>query len=111
MSRKGDVYIFGIMLIEIFTRKKKVDEIFSQEMNMRQWVENSLPHAIATVIDVNLLLPEDRRYQIKKDCISSLMELALVCAATSPEERIDMKGVVATLSKIKMKFFSNAHRN
>ena len=111
MSRKGDVYSFGIMLMEIFTRKKPVDEMFSQEMNIRQWVENSLPHAIITVIDANLLRPEDRQYHIKKDCLSSLMELALACAATSPEERIDTKGIVATLSKIKMKFFSNARRN
>ncbi|KAK9229859.1 hypothetical protein WN944_022825 [Citrus x changshan-huyou] len=36
VSTNGDVYSFGIMLMEIFTRKKPTDEIFSGEMTLKR---------------------------------------------------------------------------
>ncbi|PON36318.1 Mitogen-activated protein kinase kinase kinase [Parasponia andersonii] len=107
VSRKGDVYSYGIMLMEVFTKKKPTDEMFAGEMNLKQWVENSFPHSIPWIIDAKLLRTEGRHYAIKKDCLSNVMELALACSATSPEERIDMKNIVTTLNKIKKKFLIN----
>ena len=110
VSKKGDVYSYGIMLMEVFTRKKPIDEMFTGDMNLKQWVENSFPHAIPSIIDANLLRIEDHLCIIKKDCLSSLIELALVCSATSPKERIDMKHILTALNKIKMKLLmSNIH--
>ncbi|PON56487.1 Serine/threonine protein kinase, partial [Parasponia andersonii] len=102
VSRRGDVYSYGIMLMEVFTRKKPTDEMFAGEMNLKQWIENSFPHSVARIIDAKLLRTEDRHNVIKKDCISSFMKLALACCATSPEERTGTKNVVITLNKIKM---------
>ncbi|PON56489.1 Serine/threonine protein kinase [Parasponia andersonii] len=111
VSRRGDVYSYGIILMEVFTRKKPTDEMFTREMNLRQWVENSFPHSVAQIIDAKLLRTEDRHYVINRDCISSVMELALACCATSPEERIDTKNIVTTLNKIKKKLLKNVGQN
>ena len=56
-------------------------------------------------------MTEDRQYTKKKDCVSSIMELALACSTTSLEERIDMKNILITLNKIKKKFLMNVGRN
>ncbi|PON87273.1 Serine/threonine protein kinase [Trema orientale] len=111
VSRNGDVYSYGIMLIETFTRKKPTDEMFNEEMSLKQWVENSIPHGITDIIDANLLRRGDEHYPIKKDCLSSVIGLALSCSATSPEDRIDMKNVAATLNKIKTKFLKEVGEN
>ncbi|EOY22754.1 Leucine-rich repeat protein kinase family protein, putative [Theobroma cacao] len=45
ISEKTDVYSFGILLMETFTRKKPTDEMFDGEMNLRRWIYESLPDA------------------------------------------------------------------
>lgn len=102
VSRRGDVYSYGILLMETFTRRKPTDEMFGGEMSLKQWVANSFPNAVTEVIDTNLLKAEEENYPIKKDCLSSILKLALSCAAESLEERNNMKNVVTELKKIKM---------
>ncbi|CAL9004721.1 unnamed protein product [Prunus brigantina] len=111
VSTRGDVYSFGIVVMETFTRRKPTDEMFVGEMNFKQWITKSLlPDAIKDgVVDDNLLGTEqdDDDFVSKMDCLSSIMRLALACCAESPEERISMKEVVATLEKIKTKFLKD----
>ncbi|KAL6282486.1 hypothetical protein ACE6H2_013415 [Prunus campanulata] len=113
VSTRGDVYSFGILVMETFTRRKPTDEMFVGEMNLNQWIANSLvlPDAmIDEVVDASLLCTqqEDGDLMRKMDCLSSIMRLALACCAESPEERINMEEAVATLKKIKKKFLKDA---
>ncbi|CAL2237833.1 unnamed protein product [Prunus armeniaca] len=115
VSTRGDVYSFGIVVMETFTRRKPTDEMFDGEMNIKQWIANSLvlpDGKIDEVVDANLLgigtEQEDDDHVRKRDCILAIMRLALTCCAELPEERISMKEVVATLNKIKTKFLKEA---
>ncbi|XP_016648665.1 PREDICTED: probable LRR receptor-like serine/threonine-protein kinase At3g47570 isoform X1 [Prunus mume] len=115
VSTSGDVYSFGIVVMETFTRRKPTNEMFDGEMNIKQWIANSLvlPDAkIDEVLDANLLgigtEQEDDDHVRKRDCISAIMRLALACCAESPEERISMEEAVVTLKKIKIKFMKDA---
>ncbi|XP_016648162.1 PREDICTED: probable LRR receptor-like serine/threonine-protein kinase At3g47570 [Prunus mume] len=115
VSTRGDVYSFGIVVMETFTKRKPTDEMFDGEMNIKQWIANSLvlPDAkIDEVVDASLLgigtEQKDDDHVRKRDCISTIMRLALTCCAESPEERISMKEAVATLNKIKTKFLKDA---
>lgn len=111
VSVKGDVYSYGILLMETFTRKKPTDEMFVGEMSLKQWVKQSLPDSVTQVVDANLLRGEEEQFAAKKDCIISIMKLALECSADLPEERISMKDVLAALKKIKFKFKKDAERS
>ncbi|XP_059637183.1 receptor kinase-like protein Xa21 [Cornus florida] len=107
VSTRCDVYSYGIMLMETFTRKKPVDEIFTGGMSFKSWVNQSLPNAIIHVIDSNLLKPEEAHFPAKLQCLSSLMELAQNCSAESPQERINMKDALVALKKIKLQLLTN----
>ncbi|PRQ56418.1 putative protein kinase RLK-Pelle-LRR-XII-1 family [Rosa chinensis] len=106
VTRRGDVYSFGIVLMETFTRKKPTDEMFG-DISLKQWVANS---PLLDVVDANLLGTEEgnREFVNKREGLSSIMRLALTCSTESPEERINMQEALATLNKIKIKFFKDA---
>ncbi|XP_024179799.1 probable LRR receptor-like serine/threonine-protein kinase At3g47570 [Rosa chinensis] len=106
VTRRGDVYSFGIVVMETFTRRKPTDEIFTGEMRISQWVANHLvANAIVDVVDATLLgTEEDHEFVSKRECLSSIMRLAVACSTESLEERISMQEAVAMLKTIKIKF-------
>ncbi|GFQ03476.1 LRR receptor-like serine/threonine-protein kinase gso1 [Phtheirospermum japonicum] len=109
VSVKCDVYSYGIVLLEVFTRKRPTDEIFVGDMSLRSWVKSSMPNALSDVIDPNLLMRpagEDHGSNQTLDCLSSVMELGLKCSVESPRERMKIKDVIAALNKIKLKLLA-----
>ncbi|CAN6560492.1 unnamed protein product [Malus baccata var. baccata] len=110
VSTRGDVYSFGIVLMETFTKRKPTDEMFVGEMDLKQWIADSLfpDAAIGEVVDADILeAEEDGDFVSRKDCLSSVMRLALACTAALPGERINMKDAAITLTKIKTKYLKD----
>ncbi|XP_060191812.1 receptor kinase-like protein Xa21 [Lycium barbarum] len=104
VSRRCDVYSYGIMVMETFTRKKPYDEMFKENLSMRSWVYNLLHAALEEIIDVTLMEPEEIDFQKKLHCVSSILELALHCTTETPNERLNMKEVLANIKKTKLEF-------
>ena len=72
-------------------------------MSLRQWVANSLPESVADVVDANILGTFEDYGFVSKDCLTSIMRLALACCVEPPEQKTSMQEAVATLNKIKIK--------
>ncbi|KAH9648335.1 protein kinase domain-containing protein [Citrus sinensis] len=101
VSTKSDVYGYGIMLMETFTKKKPTDEIFVGELSLKRWVNDLLPTSLVEVADKTLLSREEKHSAAKEQCLLSIFSLALECTMESPEKRINAKDIVTGLLKIR----------
>ncbi|KAH9679223.1 protein kinase domain-containing protein [Citrus sinensis] len=80
---RGDVYSYGIMLMEMFTKKKPTDEIFIGELSLNRWINDLLPVSVMEVIDTNLLRGEERFFAAKEQILLSVLNLATECTIES----------------------------
>ncbi|KAL2538597.1 LRR receptor-like serine/threonine-protein kinase FLS2 [Forsythia ovata] len=107
VSTSGDVYSYGVMLLEMYTRKKPTDEMFDEEISLKSWVSHSLDeNRITEVVDTNLLGREDENFSAKEQCVSSILAVAMQCLNDYPVKRVSMREVVARLEKIKAVFMA-----
>ncbi|KAK2982988.1 hypothetical protein RJ640_001621 [Escallonia rubra] len=102
-SRKPKILTYGILLMEVFTRKKPTHEQFTEGMTLTHWVSKSFPGGVLDIVDINLLKKGKEDLSLNEQCFSSIMKLALECTRQTFEERIDMENVVSRLHKIKAK--------
>ncbi|CAI0396745.1 unnamed protein product [Linum tenue] len=119
VSIQGDVYSYGILLFEIFTGKRPADEIFKNDLSLRNFVGNALSEKlISKVVDPILLnelslgqathsnvtsssnSSEEANYNkchILEEAVISILEIGVACSPDYPEERVSMSEVVTRL--------------
>ncbi|XP_031475125.1 LRR receptor-like serine/threonine-protein kinase EFR [Nymphaea colorata] len=116
VSTKADVYSYGVLLLETFTRRKPTDPMFAGDFSLIQWVADELtasPDAVLEVIDGCLLdeysgsshtgQREAVRSITKNELLVSILQVGLLCSRESPRGRTNMRQVVADLKKIREK--------
>ncbi|KAI4357151.1 hypothetical protein L6164_001118 [Bauhinia variegata] len=86
ISIKGDIYNYGILMLEMFTRKKPTDDMFSAGLSLKNWVTDLMPQ-VTEIVDSNLL-QQEQLFDDIKTYTSNILELGLNCCADLPEARI-----------------------
>ncbi|XP_060177716.1 receptor kinase-like protein Xa21 [Lycium barbarum] len=111
VSMSCDVYSFGILMMEMFTRMRPSDEIFTGDFSIQRWVGDSFPSEIHKVLDSNVVQPEDEQVdaKIQMQCLLSIMELALSCTLVRPNASTSIEDALSTLKKIRLQFVSNRY--
>ena len=57
-STEGDVYSYGVLVLEMFTGKMHTDDMFKDGLNLHNFVKMALPKRLAQVVDP-MLLPRE----------------------------------------------------
>ncbi|TVU02251.1 hypothetical protein EJB05_52245, partial [Eragrostis curvula] len=80
VSIHGDIYSFGVLLLEIFTGKRPTDCCFVDELSLHSYVQLALQdQQVANVIDQRLLPVEDQESEGRPSSSSSTTEMILSC--------------------------------
>lgn len=104
-TTKGDVYSFGILVLEMVTGKRPTNDMFVDGLNLHNWVKNSRQENVEEVVDSPMVrasqdLPRKRK-KIWEVSIKSLIELGLRCAQDSPSSRPNMLEAAIVLNQLK----------
>ncbi|CAM8994823.1 unnamed protein product [Rhodiola kirilowii] len=110
VSTKGDVYSFGILLIETFTGKRPTDDEFNDELSLRDYAIASLHRPVTEISEADLLDESDLNFEKIEQCVRSVLSLATNCTEELHVRRISMNDVVSKLTKIKDAIFLNVDR-
>ncbi|CAM0942615.1 unnamed protein product [Alopecurus aequalis] len=100
----GDVYSFGIVILEMLTGKRPTDPTFENGLNIVNFVEGSFPEQILQVTDASLLEEHQSNKIAESDfsrCLRSLLEVALSCTRQDPNERMNTREAAARVRAIK----------
>ncbi|KAL8241360.1 hypothetical protein R6Q59_014715 [Mikania micrantha] len=114
MTSKGDVYSFGILVLEVMTGKKPTDEIFKEGLSLHKCASMALQdNNLTDIIDVNLInvhleeaevvneiREEANMKTIIEECVVSTIKIGVSCSLDSPTQRMDIKNVVHELQHI-----------
>ncbi|XP_043694957.1 probable LRR receptor-like serine/threonine-protein kinase At3g47570 [Telopea speciosissima] len=118
---QGDVFSYGILLLEMFTGKRPTDQMFTNDLNLHNFAKAALPVHVMQILDPTFLPKEEQNEEIEEvatnrnegpsqmtdqlqDCITSIIEIAVQCSMESPRERMNMNDVLRGLHLIKEKF-------
>uniref|UniRef100_A0ACD5UCE9 Uncharacterized protein n=1 Tax=Avena sativa TaxID=4498 RepID=A0ACD5UCE9_AVESA len=113
LSTSGDVYSFGIVLLEILTGKRPTDPMFCDELSIVSFVRRNFPDQMLHVLDASLVeeYQDCSRANLEEEnevhqCLLSLLKVALSCASQSPNERMNMREAATELHAINMSYIS-----
>lgn len=123
VSTQGDVYSYGILLLEMFTGRRPTDEMFMDNLSLHSFAEMALPERVEEIADPILLEHEREEEEVVveasknattthsneknvsrktiEECLVSVFRIGVACSEEIPRERLDMGDVVAQLQWIK----------
>ncbi|WOG89101.1 hypothetical protein DCAR_0208337 [Daucus carota subsp. sativus] len=118
VTTEGDVYSFGILLLEMFTGKRPTDEIFRDGMNLHNFVNKAIGDQVMAIVDESAWYREESVSKEKDDIgskwtheqtesLNSIFRIGIACSEEAPAQRMNMKQVAVHLKSIKEEFLSS----
>ncbi|XP_056159289.1 probable LRR receptor-like serine/threonine-protein kinase At3g47570 [Syzygium oleosum] len=117
VSTEGDVYSFGVLVLEMFTGKRPTDDMFTNGLDLHCFATAALADRVEKLIDPVLLqeneesekrrtvAPEgkNKSWFSTQECLVLIIEIGVICSSESPRERMDIGDAVIKLQGIRKK--------
>ncbi|GJS18440.1 kinase-like domain-containing protein [Tanacetum coccineum] len=102
MTSSGDIYSFGILLLEVMTGKKPTDDMFNEGLSLHKFASMALPDHVIDVIDNDAIVLQSTEASAKKveECLIATIKIGVSCSLDSPPQRMKIEIVVIELQRI-----------
>ncbi|GLT42764.1 hypothetical protein SLA2020_167480 [Shorea laevis] len=117
----GDVYSYGILVLEMMTGKRPTDSLFEGGLNLHSYAKTALPDQVMEIADPKLLheaqaatinsqIRVRAQYNSLMDCMISMVRIGVACSVESPQDRMTTSAVLTELHLIRNNLLrSRAH--
>ncbi|KAF7836107.1 putative LRR receptor-like serine/threonine-protein kinase [Senna tora] len=128
VSTEGDMYSFGILILEMFTGRKPTYEIFKDGHNLHNSVKTTFSDHLVQIVDPNLFPRDDEGVSTNEEesreiqtlvhvhsnvekCLVSILNIGLACSVESPNERMSIRDVSKELDLIRKSILAGGRIN
>ena len=131
VSTLGDIYSYGILLLEMFIGKRPIDEMFKDGLSIHKYIAMALPEHVMDIVDSSMffveededvnndivertITEEDPHVIVSnriKECLIYVLQIGLSCSKTSPDERMPTNVVVGEMNTIRDTFLKFKKKN
>ncbi|GLU02949.1 hypothetical protein SLE2022_201780 [Rubroshorea leprosula] len=109
VSIHGDIYSYGILVLQMMTGKKPTDNLFEGGFNLHHYARMTSPDQIVEIVDPKLVEEAEAtignrqrsRFNIIMDCLVSMIRIGVACSVESPQDRMLTSTVLKELHLIK----------
>ena len=109
VSTRGDVYSYGILLLEMIIGKRPTDSMFDGGLNLHNYASIAWPNRVLEIADPKLLNNNDEvignhnctPINRTNECLISMVKLGLACSMELPQERWDISKAISELQLIR----------
>ncbi|KAJ1274665.1 hypothetical protein BS78_05G079100 [Paspalum vaginatum] len=108
VSTASDTYSFGVVLLEIFIRRRPTDDMFRDGMSIAKFAEANFPDNVSQIVDP--LLVQELDVVAETQILQSVLSVGLRCTKTNPNERISMQEVAGKLHVIRDAYLRSNRR-
>ncbi|GKA28628.1 kinase-like domain-containing protein [Tanacetum coccineum] len=102
MTSIGDVYSFGILVLEVMTGKNPTDGMFNEGLSLHKFAYMALPDHVIDVIDDDAIVLQSTEANANKveECMAATIKIGVSCSVDSPPQRMKIEIVVTELQRI-----------
>ncbi|KAL6841103.1 hypothetical protein ACP4OV_029072 [Aristida adscensionis] len=101
VSTHGDIYSYGILVLETITGKRPNDSRFGQGLSLREYVDLALHNRVMDAVDTRLSLDLENKVHMMTDSVVSLLRLGMSCTQELPSSRMPTGSIIKELLAIK----------
>lgn len=110
-SIHGDVYSFGVLLLEIVSGRRPTDVVVNEGSSLHEFMKSHYPNSLEGIIEQALIRwkPQgkpERCDKLWREVILEMIELGLVCTQYTPSTRPNMLDVAHEMGQLKEYLFA-----